>query len=42
MPSIPEEVEFLVMKISVLFPRRRLIIDLMNKVEDEASYDLGD
>jgi len=41
MPSITE-VEFLVMKISVLFPRRRLVIDQMNEVEGEASYDLED
>ena len=36
MPSIPGDVEFLVMKISVLFTRRRLVIGQMNKVEGEA------
>ena len=35
-PSIPGEVKFLVMMISVLFPNRRLIIEQTNKVEAEA------
>ena len=42
MPSIPGEVEFFsnedISSYLVLFPRRRLV---MNKVEGEASYDLG-